>query len=465
MRARPSGKDADTNFVKTCTRGRAWQPLGSARPLSPALHFVVLTLAVLASAPSAHAQDTSGRAAAQPDSGRAAAQAGSGRAAAQGEPGTGATWDKRPTFLLGEGSRIELHARLQTDYLVRDETDSDTAALAFEDRLSWPRKRVGIDGVLFDRVSFQIEGEVGDTDPWRDVYADVKISRAVRLRAGHFKVPFSLEQLTSGHELDFVARSAAVTDLSPSRDLGLMVHGRVAQRMIEYEAGVFEADGATRLWADNAARTLAGRITLAPLAEGKTRGSDRLELSAALLRSDLPEGRFGTAGHLVMGDTFFRRMFVNGTRTRFGGGVSWNGERATLRGEMLRSIDTRIGQGVDGGTLSNLISTGGYFAAIVHLVPRGNGNFPLRALDLTGRFDRLSFGSGATLDEAFLNPRADHVATVGKDAVTGGVNWHLNRWVKVQANLVREHLVDPLALLPLGATPLWSSVVRFQVAM
>jgi len=87
-----------------------------------------------------------------------------------------------------------------------------------------------------------------------------------------------------------------------------------------------------------------------------------------------------------------------------------------------------------------------------------------RALDLTARFDRLSFGSSGA-GEAFLNPRADHVAPVGKDAWTMGVNWHPNRWVKVQANTVREQLVDPLALLPLETTPLWSTVLRFQVAM
>ena len=57
------------------------------------------------------------------------------------------------------------------------------------------------------------------------------------------------------------------------------------------------------------------------------------------------------------------------------------------------------------------------------------------------------------------------MAPIGKDAWTGGVNWYSNRWVKVQANAVREQFVDPLALLPLGTTPLWSTVVRFQVAM
>ncbi|HZI81327.1 MAG TPA: porin [Vicinamibacterales bacterium] len=381
---------------------------------------------------------------------------------------TGVIWDRRPTFVLGETSRIEIHARVQSDYLVRDEADPEATSLGFEDRLSLPRKRVGVEGVLFDRVTFQVEGEVGDDTPWRDVFADVKVHRALRVRAGQFKVPFSLEQLTSGTDLDFIARAAAVTDLSPSREIGFMLHGRVADKAIKYEAGVFEVDATSRLWTAGAVRTLAGRVTVAPLADGKSRGSDALEISAALLRSDQPEGRGGLNGHLVMGETFFRPMFVNGTRTRMGASVAWNGTRASLRGELIRSLDTRLGQGIDNGDLSDLVSTGGYVAGIWHLAARDGrrwGQAPLRGLDLTGRFDRLSFGSAAQSGEAFLNPRADRVAPIGKDAWTAGVNWYVNRWVKVQANTVREQIVDPLSLLPIGAAPLWSTVVRFQVAM
>jgi phosphate-selective porin OprO and OprP len=388
-------------------------------------------------------------------------------AAAQRDPETGVTWNRRPTILLGEHSRIEMKARVQTDYLVRNEADPDASALPFADRLSFARKRVGVDGVLFDRVEFQIEGEVGDDNPWRDVFADVKVHRALRVRAGHFKVPFSLEQLTAGTDLDFIARAAAVEDLSPSRDIGVMLHGRLADKAIKYEAGVFEVDAATRLWQAGAVRTLAGRVTVAPLADGKSRGSDVLEISAALLRSDLPEGRGGPNGHLVMGDTFFRPMFVNGTRTRMGASVAFNGTRGSLRGELIRSLDSRLGQAVDGGDLSNLVSTGGYVAGTWHVAARDGrrwGQAPIRGLDLTARFDRLSFGSAAQ-GEAFLNPRADTVAPIGRDAWTAGVNWYVNRWVKVQANTVREQLVDPLSLLPLGTTPLWSAVVRFQVAM
>lgn len=381
---------------------------------------------------------------------------------------TGATWDKRPTFLLGEGSRIEIHARLQSDYLVRNEADPDAASLAFDDRLSLPRKRVGVEGTLFDRVGFQVEGEVGDSQPWRDVFADVKVNRALHVRAGRFKVPFSLEQLTSPTDLDFIARATAVSDLSPSRDIGVMLHGRMADRVLKYEAGVFEVDAASRLWSADAVRTLAGRVTIAPLPDGKTRGSDALEFSAALLRTDLPEGRSGPTGHLVMGHKFFHSLFVSGARTRLGASVSWDGRLVSARGEWIRSIDQRLGQAIDGGDLSNLVSSGGYVSGLWHLAARNHhryGHAPFRALDLTARFDRLSFGSAASGGEAFLNPRADRVAPIGKDAWTLGVNWNPNRWVKVQANTVREQIVDPLALLPIGTTPFWSTVVRFQVAM
>jgi phosphate-selective porin OprO/OprP len=395
----------------------------------------------------------------------ALAQDAPSRPAAQREPGTGTTWNTRPTIQFGEHGRLEIHARLQTDYLVRNEADPDAAALTSEDRLSVARKRVGVEGELFGRVSFQVEGEIGDPKPWRDVYADVKIMRGLRVRAGHFKVPFSLEQLTSATDLDFVARSAAVSDLAPSRDLGVMVHGRLARKALKYETGLFEAGGATRLWAENPVRTLAGRITLAPLKDGASRGSDALEISAAMLRTDRHEGRDGPAGHTAMGQTFFHRMYVNGTSTRLGASAAWNADRASLRAELLRSIDTRIGQAVDGSRLSDLLSTGGYIAGIWHLVAGSKGDFPLRALDLTARLERLSFHSAATEDEPFLNPRANHVAPIGRDAVTGGVNWHLNRWIKLQGNVVRERVTDPLALLPISATPLWGAVVRFQVAM
>jgi hypothetical protein len=45
------------------------------------------------------------------------------------------------------------------------------------------------------------------------------------------------------------------------------------------------------------------------------------------------------------------------------------------------------------------------------------------------------------------------------------VNWYVNRWVKVQGNIIRESIEDP----PRGPVPtrpvFWSGVVHFQVVL
>jgi hypothetical protein len=53
------------------------------------------------------------------------------------------------------------------------------------------------------------------------------VDKAIRVRAGRFKVPFSLEETTGVKHLDFVDRSLAATQLAPGRDVGVMAHGRV----------------------------------------------------------------------------------------------------------------------------------------------------------------------------------------------------------------------------------------------
>jgi hypothetical protein len=46
-----------------------------------------------------------------------------------------------------------------------------------------------------------------------------------------------------------------------------------------------------------------------------------------------------------------------------------------------------------------------------------------------------------------------------------GVNWYLNRWVKVQFNLIRDELTDP-SLGPLPLQPsFWSRVWRVQLTL
>ena len=85
------------------------------------------------------------------------------------------------------------------------------------------------------------------------------------------------------------------------------------------------------------------------------------------------------------------------------------------------------------------------------------------AIEAAARVEGMRFGS-VDIDIASTSPRADVVLGNADHAVTLGVNWHPMRYVKVQVNVVREHLADP-AIGPAPDSPsFWSRVVRFQLA-
>jgi len=63
------------------------------------------------------------------------------------------------------------------------------------------------------------------------------------------------------------------------------------------------------------------------------------------------------------------------------------------------------------------------------------------------------------------SPRSDVILRNRDQVVTFGVNWYVNRWVKVQGNVIRETIEDPLRG-PLPSKPsFWSQVLRFQVVL
>jgi phosphate-selective porin len=81
------------------------------------------------------------------------------------------------------------------------------------------------------------------------------------------------------------------------------------------------------------------------------------------------------------------------------------------------------------------------------------------------RLEELSFGSVAQEGPAFANPRAEHIAGNTARVWTTGVNWYPNRWVKVQANGIRERLRDELRTPVAGQQTYWSGVLRLQIVL
>lgn len=366
-------------------------------------------------------------------------------------------WDDG-SLRAGNAMRLDPHFRVQSDLLLTENTDPD------DDRFDWARRRIGIDGVLFTRFEFQVERELQDDSPWRDIYGDVRLSQAVRIRAGRFKVPFSTEQTTSAFDLDFLERAPSVSVLSSGRDLGVMVHGRLAHRSLKYEAGLFRSgEGLDLPTPDSRLRTAAGRVTFSPIRDEKDAFTRDLEFGAAIVRSEMPEGLYGAVGHSIGGDRFSEHMYVNGARMRVGVHGLWTAGRLTLRSELLQLTDQRLHQSITGEDLSNLITRGAYVSGVWRVAGKHGQKGP--AVDVSARFDRLSFGTANQTDEAFTNPRADHVAPLSQRAWTFGATWIVNRYIKVQGNAIHEQIVDPLNVRDFLVTAPWTSLLRVQFGL
>lgn len=376
----------------------------------------------------------------------------------------------RPSLRIGDVFRLDLRVKIHGD--VRGfRPVLDPAA----PRVRFTRRRVGLEGTVADWLDYQVEREL-DPDqrwPWRDVFVNLRVHRAVGVQAGKFKMPFSLEQLTSATDLDFVHRSRAAATLAPGRARGVMVHGRVGGRALFYEVGWFDREGELARHAGHAA----GRPTWAVRVLTGA-GVRALRVGGAVTTAELPEGLNGLKGESIGGYDFFEPVYVAGRRQRLGIEASWTPGPVSVKAEALEVIDERKRQGLSDEDLPPAIARGWYVSGtwLVTGEPK-NGNveprrpFPHRgfgAIELAARVEQLLFGSRRAADPTepfFANPRAANLVRNRVRAATVGVNWFLNRWVRLQLNGTREAFQDPERTPLPGRRQFWSWVLRLQAVL
>jgi phosphate-selective porin OprO/OprP len=388
----------------------------------------------------------------------------------------GFQWNKGLSLRLGEAGHIDFKARLQADFEDTDGPTADTDA-------SWDvaRRRIGIEGELFDLLEFQIERELtGDDEPWRDVYVNVRAATAVQVQGGQFKLPFSLDENTSSTNLDFVYRSLATRQLAPGRDPGVMVHGRVLpRRMLRYEAGVFHEDGrnartssATKVWGGT---TGAARLVVQPWRTLQSALED-FQIGVAATRSDVPEGIPALRGEAVLGEPFYDpETPVLGMRRRTGVEARWRPGPFSVKSEYMRVTTAREEQSLESTDLSPLLGSGWYVSGTWAITgerkargldeprrPMFQGG--IGAIELAARTEALDFrstGDGEPSD----SPRADMIPPIADRVFTFGVNWYVNRYVKIQANVVRESFSDPERSPRPGDAVIVSTLLRLQLTI
>jgi phosphate-selective porin len=387
------------------------------------------------------------------------------------------TADERSIFVMGDrpslrfGNVLRVEPITKFDALVwHSDLDAEGSEFSFE------RRRIGIQGRLFRVVEFEIERELGDEErPWRDVFAEFRKWRAVRVKAGRFKIPFGEERLTSIASLDFVNRSMASEALTPGRDTGIELNGRVFGNVLSYKVGVFQHDGDVSRGGTDAPgeRAGAGTLTVAPFATADSKALKSLEFGGAAAVGRVSEGLNGLRARTVGGYEAIAPHFVSGTRLRLGAHAAWSGGPVAIRGEYLQARDERHGQSLGGGDLADVIGRGGYVTGVWTAIGELKGSGPKEglnagrpgAIQLAGRMEWLGFASPGGIGEPLRNQRASNIMRNDLRAATFGVNWYPVRFVRLQLNFVRETLGDP-ERAPNPANPVvYSRVFRVQFAM
>ena len=138
--------------------------------------------------------------------------------------------------------RLKIGGRIQHDYAYFAEDGDIERRLGrdFDDGTEFRRARLYFSGTVYDDIDFKVQYDFagGDAD-FKDVYLGMKnVPYVGHVRVGHFKEPFSLEELASSNDITFMERSL-VNTFAPSRNTGVMVFDNLLGERMTWAVGVF----------------------------------------------------------------------------------------------------------------------------------------------------------------------------------------------------------------------------------
>jgi phosphate-selective porin OprO/OprP len=353
---------------------------------------------------------------------------------------------------------VALHGVLQVDSRTFEKNDK----VPGNDSILLRRARPILSGTVFRDFDFLFVPEFGGGTPGAsssattpsiyDAYVNYSYSPTFQIQAGKFKAPVGLEQLQADVYTSFNERSL-VTDLVPNRDLGFELHGDIAGGVVSYAAGIFNGIGDARNssnigFQDN--REFDGRLFVQPFKGTTLTALQNLGVGAggswgqASITNTLglPNTTGGSQpGYFTDGQQQFF-AYSNGvvaahTHWRLSPQGYYYYGPLSLMGEYAIS-DQDVRNGSRSASLHNTAweITGGWvltgedatFTGVTPKHPFDPHNGQWGALQVVGRYADLDIDNAAF--PFFANPASASEAR----AWSAGLNWYLNRNIRVNAS-------------------------------
>jgi len=387
----------------------------------------------------------------------------------QGDNALKLYWKEGIRFDSANGEfKMKLGGRIQNDWAFFDlDNDLEDQVGEFDDGAEFRRARLYLSGTIYENIEFKAQYDFagGDAD-FKDVYLGLTDLPIGGIRVGHFKEPFSLEELTSNNYITFMERSLPIETFAPSRNTGLMLHNHVMDDRLTYAVGVFRDSAGDEFGNEMGDEyNFTGRITGTPWFEEKgtrmvhlglgasVRNEYKNHLSQSKLEVDQEVGRFRSRpeAHLASArlvDTNMLQMdelFLVGAEAALVlGPFSLQGEYivANADGDEGSDRDFDDDGAPDYGYFDSNDLQGFYIAASYFVTGEHR---PYKTAE--GAFSRVKpahnylndGGPGAwevTARYSHLDLEDDNLNGGEQDDITLGLNWYLNPNARVMLNYV-----------------------------
>lgn len=401
------------------------------------------------------------------------------------------TWDvsKMLSFSTADGNfTAKVGGRMYLTY--RHIFDRDDAGGGAADTFAMDTARLQLDGTFFKDFTYRLEGEAqSQSDAGRIRMKEVylgwhAVPELLTLQAGQMKTPWSQEETCTSRFIDFGERSYA-NRLAPAQDVGVLLKGTFADRVLECSLGVFNGaisrDSGRNSTDPNDEKDLVGRLFITPLRNSgeplveqlrvgfdfTTGDRDDLDFTAAATGNGISTGDLGGT---VLNPFLAAAPNADGLQSRYLVNFSWIYGPASLRAEYAIVDTSLVDTALEGRfrmkaayVQATCILTGESKPLENRIKPHGNlspANGSWGAVELAARFALLDTSDGE--DAGVVGPGVNAKTR----ELTVGVNWWWTPNVALRLNWEHFMLDEELAIRG-GNDPLADTqdvfTVRWQI--
>ena len=334
--------------------------------------------------------------------------------------------EKPPVFVVPRASEFKL---VLGGYIQVNFEDGDVSAFegsfglrALKDRFRLRRARVNLTGDFAENFDFKVEGDFGQGDGLNsnrtafsatDIFVNWHQFPEAQVKAGQWKAPFGLEQLTPDPSLIIIERSLPTGAITPDRQIGAQLWGKPftniwpdQKDLLTYYAGIFNGNGRNITNNDNNNFMYVGRLE-STLFKGFFGKDSYLKLGADVLNSRDDKGTniSPTLNLLVNADGSLSPFVLPGADERTAWGVD-----AWLKLGPFDLIGEYLQEKVNGRTVNG--------------VPPGFADFTTNGYYITAAYFLIPKKLQVAVQWQDLNP--GQMGNDGIHSITGGLNYYIH---------------------------------------